>query len=98
MKTVCEIQNTLHESRHRIGFHYTALSEEVNITMRLRKSVRRRPWSWMGGALATGMIAGFFNRKPSSPAYASELTSSPKKSSFIKHAGTISSLFLEKQH
>lgn len=93
MKTINEIQNTIHESRHRIGFHYTALSEEVNITMRLRNSIRRQPWSWMGGALATGIVASFF--RSSSKAKSSKLKSPKKNSSFIKRAGAIPSLLLE---
>ena len=87
-----EIQNIIHESRRRIGFHYTALSEEVNITLRLRNSIRRQPWSWMGSALATGIIASFFGR--SSKRENKESTSSKQRTSFMKHAGTIPSLLL----
>jgi|GEM_PF-6164115 len=92
MRSVTEMQHAIHESRSRIGLHYTALSEEVNIMMRLRNSVRRQPWSWMGGALATGLVAGFFKR--SSTSYETESASPKKSSSLIKHAGTFSSLLL----
>lgn len=87
-----ELQNMVHESRRRIGFHYTALTEEINLTMRLRNSIRRQPWSWMGSALATGIITGFFGR--SSKAGDKESASFKKRSSFMKHAGTIPSLLL----
>jgi hypothetical protein len=92
MKTAKEIQTLIHESRRRIGFHYTALSEEVNVTMRLRNSIRRQPWSWMGSALATGIVASFFSR--SSKAKNNESTVSKKRSSFMKHLGTLPSLLL----
>lgn len=92
MKRIDEIQNTIHESRRRIAFHYTALGEEINVTMRLRNSIRRQPWSWMGGALATGIVASFFRR--SSKPRENTLASSKKKSSFIKQASAIPSLLL----
>ncbi|MCX6957571.1 MAG: hypothetical protein NT164_03425 [Verrucomicrobiae bacterium] len=92
MNSIEELQNNIHESRRRIGFHYTALSEEVNITMRLRNSIRRHPWSWMGSALATGIVASFFRR--SSKVGDNESTSLKKRSSFMQHAGTIPSLLL----
>ncbi|MBX9577769.1 MAG: hypothetical protein K2W97_04760 [Chthoniobacterales bacterium] len=92
MNSIEELQNNIYESRRRIGFHYTALSEEVNITLRLRNSIRRQPWSWMGSALATGIIASFFRR--SSKAEKIKLPSSKKRSSFMQHAGAIPSLLL----
>ncbi len=91
MKQISELQNAIHESRRRIGFHYTALSEEINVTMRLRNSIRRRPWSWMGSALATGMIASFFAR---SSKRKNNESSSKKHSSFIKQAANLPSLLL----
>ncbi len=94
MKTIGEIQNAIRSSRHQIGFHYTSLTEEINISMRLRNSIRRQPWSWMGGALVTGVITGFFNKSRSSISHNKESTAPTKKSSLIKNAGTISSLFL----
>ncbi|MBM3857744.1 MAG: hypothetical protein FJ390_07290 [Verrucomicrobia bacterium] len=94
MKTSEEIQNAVHKSRRNIGFHYTALSEEVNVSMRLRNSIRRQPWRWMGGALAAGIVAGFFNKGRSVAYHEKESPSSKKNSSLIKHAGTVSSLLL----
>ena len=92
MNPVEELQNNIRESRRRIGFHYTALSEEMNLTMRLRNSIRRQPWSWMGSALATGIVASFFRR--SSKVEKNKPLSSKKNSSFIQYAGAIPSLLL----
>lgn len=94
MKSITEIQIAIHESRRRIGVHYTALSEELNLKMRLRNSIQKRPWSWIGSAFATGMITGFFKKNRSSSACAKESITSPKAPSFLKQISSLSSLLL----
>jgi hypothetical protein len=96
MSTIEEIQHRLHESRRHIALHYIALSEEIDITLRLRNAVRRRPWSWIGAAFATGIITTFFKKSRSSNSLNSrqETAASKKPSSLIERAGTIPLLLL----
>ncbi len=93
MKSITEIQSTIHESRRCIAGHYVALSEELNLSMRLRNSIRRQPWTWMGSALATGMFVSFFKKRRSSSFDEKKPSHSKKNSSLIKQVASFPSLF-----
>lgn len=64
--------------------------------MRLRNSIRRQPWSWIGSAMVAGVMAGFFRQARSSNTNANEkkLIVSKKHSSLIQNLGTIPSFLL----
>lgn len=94
MNTLEEILTATHQSRHQIARNYASLSNEMNVALQLRNSVRRQPWSWMGGALLTGMVVSFL-KKPSSPlSYKKETTLVQQPSSILKRAASLPTLFL----
>ena len=95
MNKATDLQQTLRESRRRLSFHYTALSDELNVVLRLRYSIQRKPWWWVGGALTTGIIASFCRGSHRVKKLASPTAIKTKKSSSLMgHLSSLSSLFL----
>ena len=91
------LQRTLRASRNRLGMQYSALSEELNLTMRLRHSIQRKPWWWLGGALTTGIITSFWRgprRSQTKPSPRTIMPIEEKPSSAIGPISSVTSLFL----
>ena len=59
-KNISDIQKVVHESRRMIALQHAGLHEELDIAARLRHSIQRKPWAWLGGALVAGGMTTFF--------------------------------------
>ncbi|MFI0348736.1 MAG: hypothetical protein ACH346_08275 [Chthoniobacterales bacterium] len=58
-KNISALQQALQESRQMIALQHAGLHEELDVAARLRHSIQRKPWAWLGGALLAGGMTTF---------------------------------------
>ncbi len=83
----------LRQSRRALARDATAVADEFNLASKLKKSVRRRPFAWLGGAAAIGWILAGPKTRVASKAAKGKSPALPEKSRPAGFWGVLLALF-----